>query len=287
MQLRSIIPFLTLLVGACMIHADNAKLYTAARRLPGDPIIRPEMLPGIDGANINGPSLMRAPSWLPNRLGTYYLYFAHHNGKYIRLAYADRLEGPWKVYTPGTLQLKEVPQCTGHIASPDVWVDERQKEVRMYFHGPAKAGGGQKSFVAVSKDGLHFKPSDEVLGQFYFRVFQWQNVWYAMAKGGRLYRSFDGLSHFEAGPNPLPGRDTQDENSNTPGPRHVALHCVGSELRVYYTNIGDAPERILRRRIQLAEDWKSGPPPNRKRSCVQRASRKARASLSNDQSQEL
>ena len=29
------------------------------------PIIRPEQLPGADGANINGPSLIRAPEWLP------------------------------------------------------------------------------------------------------------------------------------------------------------------------------------------------------------------------------
>ena len=34
------------------------------RRLPGNPIIRPEMLPGSDGDNINGPSLIRVPSWV-------------------------------------------------------------------------------------------------------------------------------------------------------------------------------------------------------------------------------
>jgi len=237
--------------------ADDRALFSVARRLPCSPIIRPAMLPGTDGANINGPSLIRAPSWLPNRLGVYYLYFAHHGGKYIRLAYADRLEGPWKVYEPGTLQLREAPGCTGHIASPDLHVDDARQEMRMYFHGPAKAGGGQKSFVAVSKDGLHFKASEEVLGQFYFRVFPWQDAWFAMAKGGWLYRSSDGLSHFVAGPNPLAGSEDRDQNANTPGPRHVALHRVGNELRVYYSNIGDAPERILRRRLQLAGDWKT------------------------------
>ena len=231
--------------------------FAIARRLPGNPIIRPEMLPGNDGANINGPSLIRAPSWLTNRLGTYYLYFAHHGGKYIRLACADRLEGPWKVHEPGTLQLKEAPGCKGHIASPDVHVDDARQEIRMYFHGPAKDGSGQKSFVAVSKDGLHFKAGDEVLGQFYFRVFQWQNAWYAMAKGGLLYRSDDGLTGFMKGNNPLPGGDARDENANTPGPRHVAIHRVGNELRVHYSNIGDEPERILRCRIQLTGDWKT------------------------------
>ena len=237
--------------------AGDAAQFATAQRLAGNPIIRPEMLPGHDGANINGPSLIRAPAWLTNRLGTYYLYFAHHGGKYIRLACADRLEGPWEVHEPGTLQLKEAPGCSGHIASPDVHVDVARQEIRMYFHGPAKYGGGQKSFVAVSKDGLHFKATDEVLGQFYFRVFQWQDAWFAMAKGGFLYRSDDGLTRFLAGPNSLSGGEARDANANTPGPRHVALHRVGNELRVYYSNIGDAPERILRCRVQLAADWKA------------------------------
>ena len=40
-----------------------------ATRLPSNPIIRPKMLPGNDGANINGPSLVATPEWLPGRLG--------------------------------------------------------------------------------------------------------------------------------------------------------------------------------------------------------------------------
>ena len=55
------------------------------------------------GANIEGPSLIRAPDWLPGRLGRYYLYFADHKGDYIRLAYANRLKGPWTVHAPGSL----------------------------------------------------------------------------------------------------------------------------------------------------------------------------------------
>lgn len=247
---------LVLVLLGSVLQAGETPPFAAARRLPGNPIIRPEMLPGNDGANINGPSLIRAPAWLPNRLGAYYLYFAHHGGRYIRLAYAERLEGPWKIHEPGTLQLREAPGCAGHIASPDVHVDDERQEIRMYFHGPARGGGGQKSFVAVSPDGLRFTATDEVLGPFYFRALRWRDAWFAMAKGGFLYRSDDGLTRFEAGPNPFPGGDTRDENANTPGPRHVALHRVGNQLHVYYTSIGDAPERILRRRIDLTNDWK-------------------------------
>ena len=92
-----------------------------AVRLKENPIIRPELSATI-GKNINGPSLIRAAEWLEKPLGKYYLYFADHGGKFIRLAYADRLEGPWKIHEPGTLRLEETA-CKGHIASPDVHID--------------------------------------------------------------------------------------------------------------------------------------------------------------------
>jgi hypothetical protein len=38
------------------------------------PIITPDMLPGDDGANINGPSLIKVPPWIHSPLGRYYLY---------------------------------------------------------------------------------------------------------------------------------------------------------------------------------------------------------------------
>lgn len=46
----------------------------------------------------------------------------------------------------------------------------------MYFHGPAKAAIGQKTFVALSADGLRFKASDEIPGIFYWRVFRWDDL---------------------------------------------------------------------------------------------------------------
>jgi len=55
--------------------------------------------------NINGPSIIAVPDWIDNPLGKYYLYFSHQRGDYIRLAYADQIEGPWKVYEPGALSL--------------------------------------------------------------------------------------------------------------------------------------------------------------------------------------
>jgi len=235
--------------------SDSSTSTLSVERFPQNPIIRPGMLPLHDGDDINGPSLIRVPSWIQNRLGNYYLYFAHHAGKYIRLAYADKLEGPWKIYTPGVLALADAPGCKGHIASPDVLVDEQQHALRMYFHGPAQEGGGQKTFLALSSDGLHFQASATGLGWPYFRVFQWQDSWYAVAKAGLLYHSPDGLTPFEAGQFLLPG--SHQLGSDEVGARHVALHRVGDKLWVYYTNIGDMPERIFRSEIQLTTDWHS------------------------------
>src|SRR5262245_5088911 len=151
-------------------------------RFPMNPIVRPDKIPGGHGSNINGPSLIRVPDWLEKPLGKYYLYFADHRGTYNRLAYADRLEGPWSIYKAGTLKLEEVEAAGGyekkggHIASPDVHADHDKKEIRMYFHGKLGPSGtwGHSSGVALSRDGLHFKPFPRNIGEPYFRVFQWE-----------------------------------------------------------------------------------------------------------------
>ena len=46
-------------------------------------------------SNVNGPTLIRAPDWVGERLGDYYLYCSHHKGDYRRLAHANLLNGPW------------------------------------------------------------------------------------------------------------------------------------------------------------------------------------------------
>jgi hypothetical protein len=103
------------------------------QRLENNPILRPNMDDRM-GDNLNGPSLIKIPEWVPNPLGKYYLYFGHHDGKYVRLAYSDDLTGPWRIHTPGALALEE-SNFAGHIASPDVHIDNESQQIRMYFHG--------------------------------------------------------------------------------------------------------------------------------------------------------
>jgi hypothetical protein len=225
-------------------------------RFKSNPIIHSGLkgLEGWIGQNINGPSLIRVPGWIDNPLGKYYLYFAHHGGAYIRLAFADRLEGPWTVHSPGVLHLQDAPG-RGHIASPDVHVDESAREIRMYFHQPPSSESlakEQQTYLALSKDGLRFAARKEELGHAYLRAFPFMGKTYAFGMAGTVdgvfMRSADGRSPFEDGPHCLPKV------------RHSALWVEGKTLFVLYTIVGEAPERILLSTVDLSKDWKEWSP---------------------------
>lgn len=243
-------------------------------------------LPVVEGANINGPSVIEAPSWLPDRLGSYYMYFAHHHGGSIRLAYSDSVRGPWALYT-GPRSVLELGTghtigdgegtTADHIASPDVHVDEDGRHLVMWFHSPVHDATGrplaeQKSFVAISDDGLDFAiPSpNRVLGGPYFRTFRWDGRLYAMANRGWLWRAPSGATDgaglqceleekraiedlWERGRTPLGEQNTRQFGVGVV--RHVAVRIVDDRLQIYFSCVGHAPERILYAEMPLAGDW--------------------------------
>jgi len=231
------------------------------KRLKKNPIIYPEMDKTI-GTNIAGPSLIRIPSWINNPLGKYYLYFAGHKGKYIRLAYSENLGGPWQIYRKGSLHLKDsffpisrpemmkksesLQENEPHIASPDVHIIDNLKEIRMYYHG-LESNGAQVTRVARSNDGIDFKAEKEVVvNPPYFRVFRYNKYYYGMGMPGIFYRSTDGLTDFKRGPMLF--------NYKV---RHAALKVNNehNELEIYWSRVGDAPERILLSIIDLNKNW--------------------------------
>lgn len=241
------------------------------QRFDKNPIISPELLPGKECQNINGPSLIKVPDWLPGKLGKYYLYFADHNGTYIRLAYANDLKGPWKVYELGTLKMNDCA-CKGeddelkagrHIASPDIHLDEVNKQIIMYFHCPLFVSGDKKdkanykqlSLRATSGDGINFKPETTQLGESYFKVFKWKNEFYAFSRLGILWKSKDGIAAFKKGPNPF---DKIQSPASTL--RHAAVTLKENTLWVFYSRIGDSPERIYFSKIELSDDWNKWKP---------------------------
>lgn len=247
-------------------------------RIGDGPIIYPGLSESI-GENIQGPSLIRAPDWVANPLGRYYLYFADHKGSYIRLAYADDLGGPWQIHESGSLQLNETPflqtapQLTAaqvaeveanfkargvrishdvvsevtapHIASPDVHVDRENQQVIMYYHG-LEGVGHQVTRVAVSKDGIAYTSNSEILGRTYWRSFQHDGHYYGLAMPGQVYRSTEPLTGYEKGPLLF-----------NPDMRHNALLVRDNTLYVFWTQVGDIPEHVKHSTIDLSEDWQS------------------------------
>jgi hypothetical protein len=250
------------------------------QRFPENPLISLASSKSI-GDNLNGPSVIRVPRWIKHPLGRYYMYFAHHKGTFIRLAYANSIHGPWKIYEPGVLQVGETifsrpqpdppgSQAYTHVASPDLFIDEANRRLVMYVHGmwtdgkqwPADSAAASKwmrdnryaqyTQTALSRDGIHFEPRPGiVLKTSYLREFEWSGAHYAMARLGVLARANSIEGPFEPGPNPF------DSSPYAGRVRHVALLVKGNTLYVFFSAIGDAPEKILLSTIALAGDWKN------------------------------
>ena len=254
-------------------------------RFVDEPIIPPFLDQEI-GSNINGPSLIRAPDWIEG-LGKYYLYFADHKGDNIKLAYSDKLEGPWKILSGGTLKLEnsyflnEKPSIPDdfnvndlgdrdahddliahiptkiddmtipHIASPDVHVDQTNQRIILYFHG-LDDFGLQKTRVATSKDGINFVANKKIVGWPYFRKFAYKGKNYAISMPGVIYKNTGDIEDFT-----IVNQIMETET------RHCAVMVNGDELLVFHTRKGDKPERILLSTIDLSlpsNVWKASTP---------------------------
>ncbi|MBR1918769.1 MAG: hypothetical protein IJ831_04020 [Spirochaetales bacterium] len=229
-------------------------------RIGNGPIISQKMSSSI-GNNLNGATLIRVPDWIENPLGRYYIYFAHHRGRFIRLAYSDRVTGPWKIYEPGVLHVEDYDFLShveeggvGHVASPDIFIDEKEKRLVMYFHS-VKAGGTMKdqaTYAAVSSDGLDFTAYPDIIGNFYFRSFLYGDWYYAFSTpapragiGICTYRSKDLLSGWERGNDLFPDLDV----------RHSAVKVEKDRLVVLMSLRGAAPESILGAYVDLSGGW--------------------------------
>ena len=225
--------------------------------------------PGVprdhDRFNVNGPSVLPAPGWMPDPPGRYLMFFAHHIGQSIRLAAADDPTGPWRVVEPDVLHVDNTPSDRQpHIASPDVHADDRRQRFVMYFHGmvPSDVGGhlacwgtyptlNQKTMVTTSHSGRHFALVEPVtaVAPSYLRMFDAGDAWYGVAMPSQVVRSADGLRGFEYGPMLF----DDDEI------RHccVSRRPERGEIEMLFTRCYEAPERIYRTMIDVSGDWRS------------------------------
>ena len=82
-------------------------------------IITPKKL-HTENDNINGPTVIKVPKCINDPLGRYYMYFAHHRGSHIKLAYSNNLLGTWNIYQKGVLDINQI-NGIDHIASPEIY----------------------------------------------------------------------------------------------------------------------------------------------------------------------
>jgi hypothetical protein len=235
-----------------MAATAHVRLCSVTRR---GPLITPATHPGISN-NITMPSVIRAPDALG--MGRYWMYFAAHDGHYIRLATADSPTGPFTMYTPGSLKDTEVAPFGNTISSPDVFVLPSGR-IRMYFSTDSYPGSTEQwSGVAESDDGIHFTlASTQNIAKYYLRAFEWSGTTYGLAKGwstapAELGASPDGIARFA----PI-------KTMNGGSIRHLTVLRDGATLLVFYSVIGDAPERILLSTIRLdtaPASWELSPP---------------------------
>ncbi len=308
---RIVLIFLSALVGLQLLSAQEESSFPLkATRLNGDqPIITKELFQSAgvhnekDGANINGPSVIRIPDWIPaskraNPKAVYYMYFAHHQGEFIRLAWAENVEGPWSLYKvsdslpleeKGVLSLGVADKIEigngilirNHIASPDVIVDEKNQRIVMYFHGPTnykEEKNGQKTFVATAPWGLDFNGRIEpvVICEAYARVFEFQGNLYAQVGEGfyrapSLQNPWETPAGFDFG-NQLWTKNNEDtfedywakdpsiQGRENVNKRHSAVWVSGEKLHMLYSRRRDLPERILYTCFDLRKDFSEWKP---------------------------
>lgn len=267
------------LLASASAAASQSPVAPQAARLSSNPLITVATSPSL-GGNVNGPTVIRVPDWIERPLGRYYMYFANHMGETIRLAYADDPAGPWIIHEPGVLDVSATafyrpqPDPEGpradfytHVASPEILVDDENRRLVMWFHGwwtngerwpetlpEARAwarerGYGQLTQVAESADGLSFTVLPAITRTSYLRVFGLDGSWYGVSRLGTLSRAEDPLEPFELGPSlfregPFAGRV-----------RHVGLRLTGRRLDMFFTAIGDAPERVMVASVALQGEW--------------------------------
>lgn len=226
---------LPLLLFMCLSANLSAQTYTVQRLTPEQPLIDAQSfadagLTDREGRNINGPSVIKVPDWIPpeeraDPSANYYMYFGHHGGKYIRMAWAEELSGPWIFYnmepaTPltdrGVLGFEDaVNEVTyigadqelrviNHLASPRVFVDNTNQRFVLFFHAPSgvKREDGtygsnlQRTLVALSNDGLDFRGGIQpvFIGADYLDPFTYQGQTYGFGNQGYLHRAPTGAT---------------------------------------------------------------------------------------------
>lgn len=217
--------------------------------------ITKKMLGETAGRFTNGPTVIKVPDWVEESLGAYYMYFADHHGKGIRLAYSDSLNGPWTVSPNPVLRLNKTLAIRSHIASPDVYIDHDSRTIYMTVHGEPISSlyDSQVSVLAESEDGIDFAQDPSYAGSI------WANFAYArILKIDDTFVRVNPRKHQVSRSNSVTGPFSEPVEYSLPENRehrHASVLLDGSTIVMYYTRLRDAPERIYRATIDASQPW--------------------------------
>ncbi len=155
-------------------------------------------------------------------------------------------------------------------------IDDAKKEIVLFYHGQIVSNGeklGQRSGTAVSTDGLHFSPLNQIVGAAYLRVFKHGNLWYSLAGSGALGESDDLHKPFKPVadiigddiadslyPKDLTGPRKPTKGKERFSIRHVGTDTDGNRLIIYFSCVGQMPEHIMATVVDMsgpAASWKA------------------------------
>jgi hypothetical protein len=256
----------SLQTNATNIYLQNQRIGTVSSLCPNGicDIVKPEKNISWKCPNINGPVVMRQGS-------VFNLFASSHIGASLRHFKATSLEGPWQ--EAGT-EIPSFAKCAGGLHSPDVLLFNGTYYMFAHGHECRDAVHKQPTIVLTSKDLDHWEfPTKEYAAKeyFYAKVFAHNNAFYAIAKSQE-----DGVGSMVLLRSESPLAPFKYVRRFAKGVRHVSIHRKGDILFVFFSLIGDLPERILLGTIDLdEEEWRllPGPvvlvPPPKKANCTQ------------------
>ena len=267
---------LTFFALSSSVYGQTNSSFELIRLNDSQPIISQNLFADLgvedEGENINGPSLIRIPDWISaddraDPDAVYYLYFGHHTGDYIRMAWAANITGPWHLYQSGAnvaLGNRGVLDNGGtdievgnnivieenHLASPDVHIDNDNQRIILYFHSGSSTFfngnemNGQFTWVATSPDGLDFNNRIEPvrLSTSYVRVFEHGEELYAFDNSSSPKRALDANNPWEPSAGYYSGSTISDlwearSGQFTQEPLLENLGLARADLRVRHTAV--------------------------------------------------
>ena len=210
-------------------------------------------------SNICNPCIIKVPEWVKDSLGKYYLYYADHRGKYIKFAFSNFIFNNWRSKLDIIININSFNNAINHIASPEIYIDDIKKKFYLLTHSHSATHKGQWTYVSESNNGLHFKVvNDKPLAPFYLRVFKYNNFFYGVSKGGNLWKTNELIREFYPCQNLFDPSKSNELLHNYEGAvRHVGLFVENNILYIFYSKIGDKPERIYFSKLNLEKNDKN------------------------------